>query len=111
MELELLEKIKKKKQRAKNTATAANTGTRSGSPLDPDPQNTEKKQRAKNTATAANTGTRSGPPLDPDPQNTEKNTIMVDHPIEKAEAQLQHDTHREIRSARARSKNRVKKKT
>jgi ribosome assembly protein YihI (activator of Der GTPase) len=110
MELDLLDMIQQEKQRAKNTATAANTGTRSGPPLDPDPQNTEKKQRAKNTATAANTGTRSGPPLDPDPQNTEKDTIMVDHPIEKAEAQLQHDTHREIRNARARSRYRVKKK-
>ena len=70
----------------------------------------QEKQRAENTATAANTGTRSGPPLDPDPQNTEKDTIMVDHPIEKAEAQLQHDTHREIRNARARSRYKVKKK-
>src|ERR1700722_12452372 len=38
MELDLLDMIQQEKQRAENTATAANTGTRSGFPLDPDPQ-------------------------------------------------------------------------
>ena len=47
--------------------------------------------------------------LNVDPQNTTEDTIIVDHTIDRAEAYIQKDTHRVIRNAKARAKNKAKR--